>query len=112
MEADVRFPVMGTDAHVLVHGRDVAALAGAARDDLHELERLWSRFLPDSAAGRGVAGDGRAHCTDSRTAFAVMVLASVVTCVGLLTAVRLGRAMGVSPTPARVPVATVRRSQP
>jgi FAD:protein FMN transferase len=48
MEADVRFPVMGTDAHVLVHGRDVAALADAARDDLDGLERLWSRFLPDS----------------------------------------------------------------
>ena len=39
---------MGTDAHVLVHGRDVAALADAARDDLDELERRWSRFLPDS----------------------------------------------------------------
>ena len=39
---------MGTDAHVLVHGRDAAALADAARDDLDELERLWSRFLPDS----------------------------------------------------------------
>ena len=48
MEADVRFPVMGTDAHVLVQGRDVAALADAARDDLDELERLWSRFRPDS----------------------------------------------------------------
>jgi hypothetical protein len=51
--------------------------------------------------------------TDSRTTFAVMVLASVVMCVGLLTAIRLGRAMGDSgPTPARVPVATVRRPQP
>ena len=43
----------------------------------------------------------------------LMVLASVVMCVGLLTAVRLGRAMGDSgPKPARVPVGTVRRSQP
>ena len=43
---------MGTDAHVVVHGRDAAALADAARDDLDELERLWSRFLPDSETSR------------------------------------------------------------
>ena len=48
MQADLRFPVMGTDAHVLVHGQDAVALADAARDDLDGLERLWSRFLPDS----------------------------------------------------------------
>jgi hypothetical protein len=44
----------------------------------------------------------------------VMELASVVMCVGVLTAIRLGRTMGDSgPTPARVPVtATVRRSEP
>ena len=39
---------MGTDAHVLVHGRDAATLADAARDDLDDLERLWSRFLAES----------------------------------------------------------------
>ncbi len=43
---------MGTDAHVLVHGPDAAALADTARDELDELERLWSRFLPDSEISR------------------------------------------------------------
>jgi len=48
----------------------------------------------------------------SPSTFAVMELASVVRCVGLLTAIRLGRAMGdFGPTPARVPMTTVRRSQ-
>jgi thiamine biosynthesis lipoprotein len=43
---------MGTDAHVLVHGPDAAERADAARDDLDELERRWSRFLPDSEISR------------------------------------------------------------
>jgi thiamine biosynthesis lipoprotein len=49
---------MGTDAHVLVHGDDAAALADSARDDLEELERRWSRFLPDSEISRLNAADG------------------------------------------------------
>lgn len=76
--------------------------------------RLWRRVHHASFPLFALATiHGVTAGTDSRTAFAVMVLASVVTCVGLLTAIRLGRAMGDSgPTPARVPVATVRRSQP
>jgi thiamine biosynthesis lipoprotein len=48
VQADFRFDVMGTEAHVLVNGVDAAAQADAARDALDELERRWSRFLPDS----------------------------------------------------------------
>jgi hypothetical protein len=56
---------------------------------------------------------GVAAGTDSRTTFAVTVLASVVMCVGLLTAIRVGRVIGESdPASVRVPVATVRRQQP
>ena len=53
MAADARFPVMGADAHVLVHLPDgtpaaADALLEHARRRLDELERRWSRFLPDS----------------------------------------------------------------
>ena len=76
--------------------------------------RLWRRVHYASFPLFALATiHGVAAGTDSRTAFAAMVIASVVMCVGLLTAIRLGRAMGDSgPRPARVPVATVRRSQP
>ena len=52
--------------------------------------------------------------TDSRTTFAVMVVSGAVLCVGLLTATRLGRAIGnVEPVRAAPPpVATIRRPQP
>jgi len=75
--------------------------------------RLWRRVHYASFPLFALATiHGVVAGTDSRTTFAVMVLASVVMCVGLLTAIRLGRAVGDSgPTPARVPVTTVRRSQ-
>lgn len=49
---------MGTDAHVLVHGHDAVMLADTARDELDELERRWSRFLPDSEISRLNAAGG------------------------------------------------------
>lgn len=52
MAAESRFEVMGSKAHVLVvaadGAEDAAPLVDAARDRLDELERRWSRFLPDS----------------------------------------------------------------
>lgn len=45
---EARFTCMGTDAHVMVTGRDVDGLAEWARARLEHLERCWSRFLPDS----------------------------------------------------------------
>jgi predicted ferric reductase len=76
--------------------------------------RLWRRVHYVSFPLFALATiHGVAAGTDSRTTFAVMVLASVVMCVGLLTAIRVGRAIGESdPAPVRVPVATVRRPQP
>ena len=49
---------MGTDAHVLVHGHDAVTLADDTRDELDELERRWSRFLPDSEISRLNAAGG------------------------------------------------------
>jgi len=58
---------MGTDAHVLVHGRDAAALADTARDELDELERRWSRFLPDSEVSRLNAAGGAPRVVSPET---------------------------------------------
>ena len=51
MAAELRFPVMGTTAHVIVDAgsaREADALAGRARDRLDALEAQWSRFIPTS----------------------------------------------------------------
>jgi predicted ferric reductase len=76
--------------------------------------RLWRRVHYASFPLFALATiHGVTAGTDSRTTFAAMALASVVMCVGLLTAVRVGRAIGDSnPASVRVPVATVRRPQP
>ncbi|HMG25742.1 MAG TPA: FAD:protein FMN transferase [Acidimicrobiia bacterium] len=58
---------MGTDAHVLVHGRDAAMLADTARDELDELERRWSRFLPDSEVSRLNAAGGAPRVVSPET---------------------------------------------
>jgi len=58
---------MGTDAHVLVHGRDAAVLADTARDVLDELERRWSRFLPDSEVSRLNAAAGAPRVVSPET---------------------------------------------
>jgi thiamine biosynthesis lipoprotein len=51
-EAELRFEVMGTHAHVRIVGGDAAALADAACARLHNLEARWSRFRPDSEISR------------------------------------------------------------
>lgn len=43
---------MGTNAHVLVAGPDAAGLVATARDRLGALDRMWSRFRPDSEISR------------------------------------------------------------
>ena len=43
---------MGTSAHVVVVGGDEAHLIDAARRRLDDLERRWSRFLPESEVSR------------------------------------------------------------
>jgi FAD:protein FMN transferase len=48
MEAEQRFRVMGSDAHLLVVADRGELLVDHARRRLEQLERRWSRFLPDS----------------------------------------------------------------
>jgi FAD:protein FMN transferase len=55
---DLRFDVMGSTAHVIVHGAGPETLERARRR-LEQLEGLWSRFLPDSDLCRVNAGAGR-----------------------------------------------------
>jgi len=47
MAAELRFRAMGSDAHVIVVDGPPDALE-TARARIEQLERLWSRFLPDS----------------------------------------------------------------
>jgi thiamine biosynthesis lipoprotein len=61
MAAELRFRAMGSDAHVIVVG-GAPPLVERARRRIDDLERRWSRFLPDSEisdlnrrAGRPVA---------------------------------------------------------
>lgn len=54
--AEIAFPAMGTTAHVVVVDGHPAAPA-VARRRIEELERRWSRFLPDSEVSRLNAGD-------------------------------------------------------
>jgi thiamine biosynthesis lipoprotein len=39
---------MGTDCHIMVVGPEAEARADQAEELVHDLERRWSRFLPDS----------------------------------------------------------------
>ena len=55
--AEARFRVMGSDAHVVVTGED-DGLVEMARARLEHLERIWSRFLPDSELSRANASAG------------------------------------------------------
>ena len=52
MEAELRFSVMGTRAHVRVLGDDANALAELAEQRLSELDARWSRFRDDSEISR------------------------------------------------------------
>ncbi len=59
---EVRFRAMGSDCHMVVVGDDAAVLAGLAERGqarIAELERRWSRFLPDSEVSRLNAAAGR-----------------------------------------------------
>ncbi len=60
MAAEDRFPAMGSQAHVVLLG-DPSLLA-YARARIAQLERRWSRFLPDSelCALNAAAGTGPA----------------------------------------------------
>jgi predicted ferric reductase len=77
--------------------------------------RLWRRVHYASFPLFALATiHGLTAGTDSRTTLAVMVVSGAVLCVGLLSAARLGRAIGsVGPVPAAPPPAvTIRRPQP
>jgi thiamine biosynthesis lipoprotein len=55
--SELLFRAMGTEIHVVVTGGH-EALADAARRRLFDLERRWSRFLPDSEVSRLNAAAG------------------------------------------------------
>jgi thiamine biosynthesis lipoprotein len=50
MEAELRFRAMGSDVHLVVHGP--VELVEYGRELVDDLERRWSRFLPDSEVTR------------------------------------------------------------
>ena len=54
---DLKFPAMGTVAHVVVVGGGLGHLEQARRR-IDQLERRWSRFLPDSEISTINAADG------------------------------------------------------
>ncbi len=58
VDTELRFPVMGSDAHVRVIAGD-GTLADRARRRLDDLERKWSRFRPDSEISRLNRSTGR-----------------------------------------------------
>lgn len=60
------FRSMGTDVHVLVVGGPDSLLQ-RARDRIEELERRWSRFLPDSEVSRLNAAGGTALAVSTDT---------------------------------------------
>jgi thiamine biosynthesis lipoprotein len=68
MEAERRFRVMGSDAHVIVTGSRAGVLLDRAVTRLDELERLWSRFLPTSEISRLNDAAGAAVAVSAETA--------------------------------------------
>ncbi|NUS75342.1 MAG: FAD:protein FMN transferase [Streptomyces sp.] len=56
---EIRFPAMGSDAHVMVVG-GAPELLERAKERIAALERLWSRFRPDSDLSRINSGAGQA----------------------------------------------------
>ncbi len=58
MQAEARFPAMGTDVHVVVVGGSLDHL-DTARELVDDLERRWSRFRPDSEISRLNEAGGR-----------------------------------------------------
>jgi FAD:protein FMN transferase len=66
MAAEIRFPVMGSVAHVIVVGGHPTLLS-RARSRLAALEQAWSRFIPDSEVSRMNAAAGRPLAVSSDT---------------------------------------------
>ncbi|MEY2435909.1 MAG: FAD:protein transferase [Acidimicrobiaceae bacterium] len=64
---ELRFRAMGTDAHVVVVDGP-PELAAWAAERIDELERLWSRFLPDSEISRLTATAGTPAEVSTETA--------------------------------------------
>src|SRR3954470_5699716 len=64
--AELRFRAMGSDAHVIVVGGP-AGLAEAAKQRVDDLERRWSRFLPDSEVSLLNARAGLATTVSTET---------------------------------------------
>jgi thiamine biosynthesis lipoprotein len=52
MQAEARFPAMGSEVHVVVVGDGVRALLARARVRIDELEARWSRFRAESEVSR------------------------------------------------------------
>ena len=61
MAAEIRFPLMGTQAHVVIlaHPAVESMLTEFAERELHLMERRWSRFLPESELSRLNAAAGK-----------------------------------------------------
>jgi FAD:protein FMN transferase len=52
MEAELRFPAMGSEAHLIVVADDAAELATRGRERIADLEARWSRFIASSEISR------------------------------------------------------------
>jgi FAD:protein FMN transferase len=63
---ELTFPVMGSEAHLVVVQGEPAILDDA-RDRLHELHRRWTRFEPDSEVSRINANAGRPVAVSAET---------------------------------------------
>jgi thiamine biosynthesis lipoprotein len=65
--AEATFRAMGSDAHLIVVGADAEALLTTASDRIDDLERRWSRFLPDSEISRANRNAGRSVVVSPET---------------------------------------------
>jgi thiamine biosynthesis lipoprotein len=52
VEAELRFPAMGSEAHLIVTGDGAAQLARQGRERVADLEARWSRFIASSEISR------------------------------------------------------------
>src|SRR5262245_52626516 len=69
MAAETRFPLMGTQAHVVItcHPAVERRLTELAERELQLMERRWSRFLPDSELSRLNAAAGKSVIVSADT---------------------------------------------
>lgn len=65
MRTEIRFPAMGSEAYVIVQGD--RRLAQMARARIEDLERKWSRFIPDSEINRLNGRRGVPHRVSEET---------------------------------------------